>query len=159
MNTYQATPLITAFLSDEPLEPQHLGYLRARAQNQAHECVLAVFEDESTAHGVTRAYIARRLKKRPEVVGRCLTAPGNWTLDTLAELLGSMGYEVEFRARSFREPNRTNRVHDFVATNTSPVNLSSGRGPVVIYTKGTTATSTSARTGGFVEPITQLTSG
>jgi hypothetical protein len=157
MNTFQATPLTTAFLSDEPLEPQHLGYLRARAQNKAHECVLAVFEDESAAHGVTKAYIARRLKKRPEVVGRCLTAPGNWTLDTLAELLGSMGYEVEFRAQSFREPSRTNRVHDFVAT--SAVNLSSGWEPVVFYTKGTAAAGTSARTGGFVEPITQLTSG
>ena len=147
MNTYQATPLITGFLSDEPLEPQHLGYLRARAQNKAHECVLEIFENEAEEHGITRAYIARRLKKRPEVIGRCLTAPGNWTLDTFAELLGSMGYEVEFRARSFRQPIRTNQVHDFVATNTLPiVNPSSGHGPLAIYTETTTATSTSAST-------------
>lgn len=149
MNTFQAMPLAMAFLSDDPLEPQHLGYLRARAQNKAHECVLEVFEGEAKERGITKAYIARRLKKRPEVVGRCLTAPGNWTLDTLAELLGSMGYEIEFRARSFRQPNLPNRVHDLMAANV--INPSAERGPLAIHSNVTTATSTSASTGSFIQ--------
>jgi hypothetical protein len=99
-------------LSDDPLEPAHLAYLHGRAQNKAHNCVLQVFMDESEARHINKAYIARRLTKRPEVISRWLTAPGNWTLDTLAELLGAMGYEVEFRARSLRNPQFPNRVHD-----------------------------------------------
>jgi hypothetical protein len=116
MNTYRQTPLATGLLSDEPLEPQHLGYLHARTQNKAHDCVLEVFLEEAKERGVNKAHIARRLGKRPEVIGRWLTAPGNWELDTLAELLGSMGYEVEFRARSLRHPNLPNRIHEMAAT-------------------------------------------
>ena len=112
MNTSQTTSLITGFLSDEPLDAAHLGYLHARAQNKAHDCVLKVFLDESEARGINKAYIARRLSKRPEVIGRWLTAPGNWELDTIAGLLGSMGYEVEFHARSMRNPQFPNRIHN-----------------------------------------------
>jgi hypothetical protein len=112
MNTSQPMPLITGLLSDDPLDAVHLGYLRARAQNRAHDCVLQVFLDEAQSRGINKAYIARRLGKRPEVIGRWLTAPGNWVLDTLAELLGSMGYEIEFRARSLRSSALPNRIHD-----------------------------------------------
>jgi hypothetical protein len=112
MNTYQPTSLAMALLSDEALHPEHLGYLHARAQNKAHDCVLGVFIEEAEERGINKAYIARRLGKRPEVVGRCLTAPGNWTLDTLAELLGSMGYDVEIQARRFSNPVFPNRIHD-----------------------------------------------
>ena len=147
MNTYQPTPLAIGLLSDEPLEPQHLGYLRARTQNKAHDCVLETFINEAEERGINKAYIARRLGKRPEVVGRCLTAPGNWTLDTLSELLGSMGYEVEFRARSFRHPNLPNRVHDLMVAN--PVSPSAETGPLAIHSNVTTATSTT--TGSFIQ--------
>lgn len=116
MNTSQPTPLITGLLSREPLDAVHLGYLRARAQNNAHDCVLQVFLDEAKSRGVTKAYIARRLGKRPEVIGRWLTAPGNWVLDTIAELLGSMGYEIEFRARPLRHPMLPNRIHDLASS-------------------------------------------
>src|SRR6266446_7694343 len=119
MNTYQPMSLATGLLSDDPLDPEHLGYLHARAQNKAHDCVLAVFADEAGARGINRAYIARRLRKRPEVVSRCLTAPGNWTLDTLGELLGSMGYDVDINARSFRNPILPNRVHDMAISDIS----------------------------------------
>ena len=74
------------------------------------------FLTNSESRGINKAYIARRLGKRPEVVGRWLTAPGNWELDTLAELLGSMGYEVEFHARPLRSPLRPNRIHDLALT-------------------------------------------
>jgi hypothetical protein len=114
MNTYQPTSLATALLSDEALNHEHLGYLHARAQNKAHDCVLGVFVEEAEERGINKAYIARRLGKRPEVVGRCLTAPGNWTLDTLAELLGSMGYDVEIQARPFSNPVLPNRIHEMV---------------------------------------------
>jgi hypothetical protein len=122
MNTYQPTSLAKDLLSDEALHPEHLGYLHARAQNKAHDCVLGVFVEEAEERGINKAYIARRLGKRPEVVGRCLTAPGNWTLDTLAELLGSMGYDVEIQARRFSNLVFPNRIHDMAisAASTQP---------------------------------------
>jgi hypothetical protein len=114
-----------------------LGYLHARAQNKAHDCVLGVFVEEAEERGINKAYIARRLGKRPEVVGRCLTAPGNWTLDTLAELLGSMGYDVEIQARRFSNLVFPNRIHDMAisaaSTQPSPYGHVSG---VAIATSG-----------------------
>lgn len=37
--------------------------------------------------GISKATLARRMDKKPEVVGRWLGAPGNWTLDTVSDLL------------------------------------------------------------------------
>jgi hypothetical protein len=37
--------------------------------------------------GLSQADLARRLGKRPDVVCRLLGGPGNWTLDTMSDLL------------------------------------------------------------------------
>ena len=60
-----------------------LGYFRARNRGRVHDLVLREFERA----GISRATLARRLKKRPEVVTRMLGGPGNWTLDTVSDLL------------------------------------------------------------------------
>ena len=42
--------------------------------------------------------MARRIHKRPEQITRLLGAPGNWTLDTVSDLLLGMGFEPELSA-------------------------------------------------------------
>lgn len=73
----------------ERLSRKQIGYYRARLRNRFHQLVLKKYE----ASGISRAEMARRLYKRPEVITRLLGAPGNWTLDTYSDLLLSMGYE------------------------------------------------------------------
>lgn len=82
-----------AWTSDpSQLSRKQVGYYRARLRNRVHQLVLGQFL-KLQANGLTRAEIARRLRKRPEVITRLLGAPGNWTLDTLSDLLLGMGHE------------------------------------------------------------------
>lgn len=92
MTTYRTAP---AWTSDPArLSRKQIAYHRARLRNRLHQLVLQHFR-ELEANGLTRAELARRLYKRPEVITRLLAPPGNWTLDTLSDLLLGMGGEPE----------------------------------------------------------------
>jgi hypothetical protein len=60
-----------------------LGYFQSRNRHNIYDLVLSEFAQS----GLSQADIARRLGKRPEVVCRWLGGPGNWTLDTVSDLL------------------------------------------------------------------------
>lgn len=60
-----------------------LGYIRARSKLRAYNLVLTELEK----FGVSQADLARRLGKNPAQICRSLAGPGNWTLDTLSDLL------------------------------------------------------------------------
>jgi hypothetical protein len=64
--------------------------------------------------GITQADVASRLGKGTDRICHLLSAPGNWTLDTVSDLLFAMsGAEVEYRvaypldrpARNMTEPD------------------------------------------------------
>jgi len=122
MNTSPQTSLITEVLSDRPLGAGNLGYVHGLVRNRAHICVLNIFASEQKERGLTKAQIARKLNKRPEVVSRELTAPGNWTLDTYANYLIAMGYLPTFSAQDIRNPQpMPNRVHPLADGLTMPI--------------------------------------
>ena len=66
-----------------PIPLGTLGYFRGRNRWRIYEFVLAEFRKS----GLSQADLARRLRKRPEVISRLLGAPGNWGLDTMSDLL------------------------------------------------------------------------
>ena len=66
-----------------PISAATRAYFRARNQYRVHSLIL----DEFARSGLTQAQLARRCGKRPEVVSRILGEPGNWTLNTLSDLL------------------------------------------------------------------------
>lgn len=105
---------LTSLISraDERLSTGQLAYVEAFAQDQAHEMVLKLFMDESAQdENITRAFLARRLGKKPEQITRWLAVPGNWTIATMADLLAAMGYMPTFGARRFDELPRGNQYH------------------------------------------------
>jgi hypothetical protein len=63
-----------------------LGYFRARNRWRLYEMVVSEF----LTSGITKADLARRMGRRPEVISRILGAPGNWGLDTVSDLLFSI---------------------------------------------------------------------
>jgi len=63
-----------------------LSYMRERHRGHVYDLVLNEFENS----GITRAVIADRLGKAPEIISRWFSTPGNWTLDTVSDLLFSM---------------------------------------------------------------------
>lgn len=64
-----------------PLET--LIYFRSRSKFRAFSLVLR----ELKRNGLSQADLARRLGKKPSQISRMLGGPGNWTLDTLSDLL------------------------------------------------------------------------
>jgi hypothetical protein len=117
MTTFPTMSITQAALQSEPLDPYQIGYFQSRFQNKVHDLIIQTFIDE----GLTQASVARKLNKRPEVINRLLTAPGNITVDTLTSLLLALGYEPEISARPLRDKlPPTNRIH-VLYTETDPL--------------------------------------
>ena len=71
-----------------------LAYFRQRNRNHVHSLVIKAMKK----FNVSQAEIARRLGRRPDVVCRWIGAPGNWTLDTVSDLLFAInGLEVAYQ--------------------------------------------------------------
>jgi len=70
-----------------------LAYFRERFRNALYQMVLKEFLAERDAGRLTKADMARRIGRKPEQISRWLGAPGNWTLDTVSDLMLAMGRE------------------------------------------------------------------
>jgi hypothetical protein len=105
------------------------AYFRARLKNRLYDLVLTKFAAQS---GLTRAILARRMGKKPEVVSRLLGAPGNWTLDTVSDLLLAIAGE-ELDATSTNPQSRPPRNYDSYDQDPPPPtdwNPNPGRNPM-----------------------------
>jgi hypothetical protein len=111
MNTYPKTSTLCKPKGADLIPVGTLGYFRARNRWQAYDLVLTEFKNS----GLTKADLARRLGKRPEVVSRLLGAPGNWGLDTVSDLLFAIcgaavvynaTHPLELPARNDIQPER-----------------------------------------------------
>lgn len=87
MTMFQKTPVKSELACDQPLSDYALGYLNARVRNNFYDYVLRRFHEAEENEGLTKAKLARRLGLEPARVTRLLGSPGNWTLDTISELL------------------------------------------------------------------------
>ena len=116
MTTSQTMSLKSAIsCEDAPLTPAQLGYFNARIQSKVHAEVLKLFRKLADDGKITRALIARRLRKKPEQITRWLGSSGNWTLATLSELLLAMGYEADISVRSLNDLPLSNMHHPSLA--------------------------------------------
>jgi len=68
---------------EERLSARTLAYVSEAARDQLYDLVV----QNCIETGVTKATLAKRLGKDPAQISRLLGAPGNWTIDTFAELL------------------------------------------------------------------------
>lgn len=98
MNTSAKNTTLSEVRQLDVLSPGTRAYFQARTRNRLYNLVLSRFRREAKK-GLTKAELARRLGKKPEVVNRLLGAPGNWTIDTLSDLLlGISGEELDATA-------------------------------------------------------------
>jgi hypothetical protein len=101
MTTSQTLSFLTEILESDRIPIGKLEYFRARLQSRLHQLVLDEFlrqEDQ----GLHQAQLARRIGRKPEVINRLLGAPGNWTLNTVSDLLLGMGLEPELATERLR---------------------------------------------------------
>lgn len=86
---------------DERIPLGMFGYFEARNKGAVYELVIKEF----LRAGISKADLAKRLGKTDPQVNRLLAAPGNWTLNTLSNLLlaisgGQPLYAVDFPLRA-----------------------------------------------------------
>jgi hypothetical protein len=72
---------------DNPIPLGTLAYFRARTKQRMYNLVLK----ELKQSGISKAVLARRLRKTPAQISRIFGGPGNWTLDTGSDLLFAIG--------------------------------------------------------------------
>jgi transcriptional regulator with XRE-family HTH domain len=92
----------TSFLSEilEGIEgseiPKHkLAYFRARLRNRIYDLVISEFAKLQEEKGVSKADLANRIGRDAAQISRWLSAPSNWTLDTISDLLIAMRAELQ----------------------------------------------------------------
>lgn len=95
----QSTSVLAKPIADEKISRRNLGYATESAREEVFDLVIR----NCVESGVTKATLARRLDKDPSQISRLLGAPGNWTIDTVAELLyaidGSLLHATSFDPR------------------------------------------------------------
>lgn len=85
---------------DEVLSVGMLAYFQSRLSNRIHELVLEEFISLESRGVISRTSLAKKIRKKPEQVSRWLGSPGNWTIETLSDLLLGMGLEPEMVVRT-----------------------------------------------------------
>jgi hypothetical protein len=86
MSTSAKKSFLSEILDDDTIPIGKLAYFRERFRDRLYELVVSeFFRKEKT--GLTKAQVARRIGRKPEQITRWLGAPGNWTLETVSDLL------------------------------------------------------------------------
>jgi len=111
MNTSQ-TSTLSEPAGDGRVSQGTLAYFQTRNRTRLHDIVLSEFEKS----GISQATLARRLGKRPEVVSRFLSAPGNWEVDSVSDYLFAIsGAELSYgTSHPLSEAVRNNTQPDWV---------------------------------------------
>jgi hypothetical protein len=90
------TPMLSEIASGDPVPQEKLAYFQERTRNRLHGYILKKFLEKERNGSLSRADLARRIGRKPEVISRLLGAPGNWTIGTISDLLiGIAGEELE----------------------------------------------------------------
>lgn len=86
MTTSQNDALLSELNGNARLSVGTRAFLGARARNAVFTFIHNKLR-EAKAQGLTQAQLAERLGKDPGRLSNTLSSPGNWTIDTIAELL------------------------------------------------------------------------
>jgi hypothetical protein len=97
----------------EPLSFGTREYFRARLRNRLYNFIVSKYMAREKAGEITQAALAKRTRRRPDVINRYLAAPGNWTLDTVSDLLLGIGPEELDMSASpvIQRPKRNENAH------------------------------------------------
>lgn len=109
MPTSAAAFQLSSPTGEDRVSPSILSYFEGRNRYKVFDLVW----DEFRASGLTQAALARRLGMSPPQLNRLLKSPGNWTLDTVSNLLFAIrggepayhiSYPLEQSARNDTQP-------------------------------------------------------
>lgn len=90
-------------------------YYRQRSKNRLFEALTSFFAEEAEHKGITKRDIAECLQRDPALITRWLTTPSNLTLDTISDLLLSLGAEMDYFVSRFGDRPQPNEMHPLIA--------------------------------------------
>lgn len=106
MTTSQENTFLSDVLSGDTIPQAKMSYFRGRLANRFHALVLEEFSRLESEGKISRADLARRISREPAQITRWLGTSGNWTFDTLSDLLLGMGCEPALSIANLRQSAR-----------------------------------------------------
>ena len=97
-------------LTEEVIPKRTIAYFTRRLRHHLHELVTNEFYSLAADEKITPGRLAKRLDKDPAQITRWLGAPGNWTLDTVAQLMVGVAVDPRFILKPLREKPQRSRV-------------------------------------------------
>lgn len=97
------------------MKRRDLAYYRQRQKNRVFTSLVEFFAKEAERRGVTKKQLAEALSKDPSQITRWLSAPSNFELDTLSDILLALDAEMDTRIVRFADRAKPNYAHPLVA--------------------------------------------
>jgi len=104
-------------LGNIAISSRNIYFFRQRQKNKVFQSVIAYFAKRAELEGLTKKELAKRLGKNPSQITRWFSGPGNWTLDTISDLLLAMDAEMEHRVIPLGKSDQTLTVVDLSRKN------------------------------------------
>lgn len=99
------------------MKRRDVAYYRQRQKNRVFTSLVEFFAEEAERRGVTKKQLAEALSKDPAQITRWLSAPSNFELDTLSDLLLALDAELDHRIVRFCDRAKPNYTHPLIARN------------------------------------------
>lgn len=99
------------------MKRRDVAYYRQRQKNRVFTSLVEFFAQEAERRGVTKKQLAETLSKDPAQITRWLSAPSNFELDTLSDLLLALDAEMDHRIVRFCDRAKPNYAHPLIARN------------------------------------------
>lgn len=111
MTTSLETSFLNKIKSGDDIPEGEKAYFRERLRNRLFNLIVGEFARQHAVDNLSKADIARRLARSPVQITRWLGAPGNWTIDTVSDLLLAISAaELEIGLRPLYETHLRNQA-------------------------------------------------
>lgn len=89
------------------IDERELRFYRRYHQNQIFNEIVGYFASLAEKGELTKSDIAKKLRKHPSQITNWFTEPGNFSIDTISDLLVAMGAAMDITVRKARISQRS----------------------------------------------------
>lgn len=118
-------------MTDKPISKSKRAYARTEARLAIIGAVTKLYEELVASGKINQSRIAERLGVSRSRISRLLSGPGNWTIDTVGDLLAAMDSKItDVHVRPLAEIAVPNTLHDWLAVPEADIRIRTAVRPV-----------------------------